>query len=164
MQEKLEKVWFMLYVYLFSVFCDREVHNQIHIWLGQDKFGFMVKVSKNQNDFTLLFGPNGVFIESFRFLLTNRTKIRCRRFSALPCNTSYHTFLLQSKTRLRESNIQQDNFHFYIDFSYSDEIHYHISIWIVLDYYSRDRGCHKIPGSNKENLMSTQLNLSITIF
>ena len=108
---------------------------------------------------TLLFDPNSVFIKSFRFLLTFRTKIRClsRRFSALPCSTSYHTFLLQSKTRLRESNIQQDNFHFYIDFSYSDEIHYHIPIWIVLDYYSRDRGCHKIPGSNKQNLKSVEL-------
>ena len=130
---------------------------------GPKSSGIIVRIS------ALLYsraGPNSVFIKSFRFLLTFRTKIRClsRRFSALPCNTSYRTFLLQSKTRLRESNIQQDNFHFYIDFSYSDEIHYHIPIWIVLDYYSRDRGCHKIPGSNKENLMSTQLNLSITIF
>ena len=100
---------------------------------------------------TLLFCPNDVFIKSFQFLLTFRTKISClsRRFSALPCNNSHHTFLLQSKTRLRESNIQQDNFHFYIDFSYSDKIHYHMYIWIVLVYCSRDRECHKIPGSNK---------------
>ena len=125
-----------------------------------------VEISQNFVTFSEYMNFKNKQTKSFQFLLTFRTKIRClsRRLSALPCNNSHHTFLLQSKTRLRESNIQQDNFHFYIDFSYSDEIHYHIPIWIVLDYYSRDRGCHKIPGSNKQNLMSTQLNLSIMIF
>ena len=83
--------------------------------------------------------------------LYGRTKIRClsRRFSALPCSKCHHTFLLHSKPSLWESNIQRDNFHFYIDFSYSDKIHYHMYIWIVLVYCSKNRECHKIPESNK---------------
>ena len=86
--------------------------------------------------------------------LQKYSKIRSlsRRFSVLPCNISHHTFLLQSKTKLQESNIQQDNFHFYIDFSYSDKIHYHMYIGIVLVYYSRDHECHKIPENIKHNL------------
>ena len=69
-------------------------------------------------------------IGSSSILLYGRTKIRClsRRFSVHTCSKSHHTFLLHSKPKLRESNIQQDNFHFYIDFSYSDKIQYHMYI------------------------------------
>ena len=110
-----------------------------------------VEISQNFVTFSEYMNFKNKQTKSFQFLLTFRTKIRClsRRLSALPCNNSHHTFLLQSKTRLRESNIQQDNFHFYIDFSYSDEIRYHMQLWIVLVYYSRDRECHKIPESSK---------------
>ena len=36
-------------------------------------------------------------------------------------------------------------------------------VWIVLVYHSRDHECHKIPENIKQNLKSTQLNLSIMI-
>ena len=90
---------------------------------------------------------------SWSIWLFGISKIRClsRGCSAPPRSHSEppHGFLLQCKHPMPYSNTQEDNFHFYIDFSYSHEIHYHMSVWIVLVYHSRDHECHKIPENIK---------------
>ena len=95
------------------------------------------------------------------FGLFGRTKIRCLSRGCFAHSRSHsepsHGVLLQCKHSMPYSNTQEDNFHSYIDFSYSQKIHHHMSVWIVLVYHSRDHECHKIP----ENI--TQLSLSIMI-
>merc|ERR1719464_1123261 len=68
------------------------------------------------------------------------------------------------------SNTQEDNFHFYIDFSYSHKIHYHMYACIFLVYDSTDHECHKIPRTVcslvlkklKQNIHLTMTNYNLT--
>ena len=123
------------FIFLFPL-SDVIVHIQIHI---HDQFGFLIHISKIRS-------------------LSRGCSAPPRSHSEPP-----HGFLLQCKHPMPYSNNQEDNFHFYIDFSYSHEIHHHMSVWIVLVYHSRDHEYHKIPENIKHNLISAQLNLSIMI-